>query len=318
MKKKFYSIITILLVGMAFSFSSCLKDSKNYVNVSQGAALAELPLEAYNGVGVPVSEAYATTTTTAVIQLAVNIASANTLGTATTFKLGLDTAAITAYNTANSTSYTLLPAADYSVPSWSVTVPAGQHLAYLNITVKVSSIDPSGQYLLPIKILSAGGLTIDQYNELLYAVQVKNVFDGTYTVTGTMVDKTNAALTAYYPATVQLQTTGANSNIYYDVSQPTSGGNGHLILSSGAINEYGDFDPVFTFDQTTQKVTGVVNAYGQPAADGRSAILDPTGVNAYTGTPGQKGFVIQVSYIMVQSGVNRTYFNETYTYTGSR
>ena len=64
-------------------------------------------------------------------------------------------------------------------------------------------------------------------------------------------------------------------------------------------------------------ITGVTNYYGQlSGTHARSAVLDPTGVNASSGTPGTTGFKIQVKYIMTQSGTPRTYFNETYTYAG--
>jgi len=324
MKKTFYIKTAFLsLMGMAL-LSSCLKDSR-YVNFAGSKPLIELPAAANvgGGGGTFEVEAFAIKSTPQTFKIAVNIAAPNPLSSPLTVKLGLDTAAITAYNTANGLSaadgdaYTLLPSADYS-SNLTVTIPAGQNLGYVTVSVNSSLIDPTQLYILPIKIVNGGGQQISNYDEILYNVQAKNSFDGVYTVTGTMNDTENPTLTGYYPATVQLQTTGANSNIYYDVSQPTSGGNGHLILASGALNEYGDFDPVFTFNTTNQTVTSVTNAYGQPAADGRSAVLDPTGVNAYTGTPGTSGFVIKVSYILVQAGVNRTYFNEVFTYTGSR
>ena len=305
--------------------SSCLKDSKYAVDFSNTTPLVELPAAANvgGGGGTFETEAFAILSTPQTFKIAVNVAQANPLSSPVTIKLGLDTAAITAYNTANGLTtddgdaYTLLPPEDYST-NWTVTIPAGQNLGYVTVSVNSSLIDPSQLYLLPVKIVNSAGIKISNYNEILYNVQAKNAFDGVYTVTGTMNDVTNATLTGYYPATVQLQTTGANSNIYFDVSSPVEGGNGHLILSSGATNEYGEFDPVFTFDPATKKVTGMTNAYGQPAADGRSAVLDPTGVNAYTGTPGQAGFVLKVSYILVQAGVNRTFFNETFTYVGPR
>jgi len=314
MKKKLNSI-SILLITAVLGLSSCLKESKYYVNLSQGAPLAELPLASYNGgAGNLVPEALPISATPQVIPTVVNIASVSTLSTATTFTLALDTAAIGKYNTANSTAYTLLPAADYSVPSWTVTVPAGQHTATINININTSLVDPSGLFILPIKLVSAGGLTIDQYDELLYNVQAKNQYDGVYVVTGTLTDGTSAAITGSYPETVQLQTQGANTDAFYDLTY----GFYHSIDAGNSY--YGFFDPVFTF--SGNNVTGVTNYYGQFAGSHlRSAVLDPTGVNKFTkGTPGQAGSVFQVTYDMQQGnpGATRTVFVETFTYQGSR
>src|ERR1700733_1438250 len=101
MKKIIYLITTILLVTAALSLSSCLKDSKYYVNVSQGVPLVELPLEARNLVGNLVPEALPISSTPQVIQVAVNLAYVSTLGSPLTVTLALDPAAVAAYNHSN-------------------------------------------------------------------------------------------------------------------------------------------------------------------------------------------------------------------------
>jgi hypothetical protein len=61
-----------------------------------------------------------------------------------------------------------------------------------------------------------------------------------------------------------------------------------------------------------------VNAYGQPASNGRYAQLDPTGVNTWdpvTKTLKVKYFMFQPSVIAVGPRVS---FNETFTYVGVR
>jgi len=322
MKKIIYSITTILLVTAALNLSSCLKDSKWYVNVSQGVPLVELPLEARNLAGNLVPEALPISTTPQVIQVAVNLASAKTLGNAVTVTLALDTAAITSYNHANgldtggNVPYTLLPAADYSIPSYQVTIPAGQNLVYLNININTSLVNPSGLFILPIKIVNGGGQQISNYNELLLAVGAKNQYDGIYTVTGMLTDNTTSTITGSYPETVYLETASASTNGFYDPNL----GFGHAITTSAGASYYGSFAPVFTFSGST--ITGVTNYYGQFSGSHlRSAVLDPSGINKYTtGSPGQAGSVFQVTYIMDQGnpGVPRTTFVETFTYQGPR
>ena len=290
--------------------------------MSNGIPLVELPLEARNLPGNLVQEALPISTTPQVIQVAVNLAVAKVLSTPVTVTLALDTAAVTTYNHANgldtggNVPYTLLPAADYSIPSYQVTIPAGQHLVYLNINVNTSIVDPSGLFILPVKITNGGGQQISNYNELLLAVEAKNVYDGVYTVTGTLTDNTSSAYTGDYPETAQLQTTGPSTDVFYD----PNAGYAHLFNTGAGISYYSSFAPVFTF--SGNMVTGVTNYYGQfSGTHVRSASLDPAGVNKFTtGSPGQAGSVFQVSYFLSQGNpaVPRTHFVETYTYQGSR
>jgi hypothetical protein len=322
MKKTTYLIATILLITAALNLSSCLKDSKYYVDVSQGKPLVELPLEARNLTGNLVPEALPISATPQVIQVAVNLAYASTLGSPVTVTLAVDPAAVTAYNHANgldtggNVPYTLLPAADYSIPSYQVTIPAGQHLVYLNINVNTSLVDPSGLFILPIKIVDGGGQQISNYNELLLSIGAKNQYDGTYIVTGTLTDNTTSTITGAYPETVYLETSSASTDGFYDPNL----GFFHAINTSAGLSAYGSFAPVFTFSGST--ITGVTNYYGQfSGSHVRSAALDPSGVNKFTsGTPGQPGSVFQVTYIMQQGnpGVTRTTFVETFTYKGPR
>jgi hypothetical protein len=315
MKKTFYIKTAFLsLLGMSL-LSSCLKDSR-YVDFAGSKPLIELPAATgiVAGGGPFETEAFNISSTPSTFKIAVNIAAPNPLSTALTVKLGLDTAAITAYNTANGTSYTLLPATDYS-SSFTVTIPAGQNIGYVTVSVNTSVIDPTQSYVLPVKITDGGGQQISNYDEILYSVQAKNAYDGEYTVTGTMTDVVVPADTDAYPEDAYLETAGANTDNMFDVGL---GKAAHAI--NGGAGYYGNFDPIFTFDPTTNDITSVTNAYGQGTnSQSRGAALDPTGVNKYTkGTPGAAGSVFQVSYYLTVSGVNRTHFVETWTYKGSR
>jgi hypothetical protein len=321
MKKRFYIITTFILSLAVLTMSSCLKDprAQDFSNVG---ALVELPLEAYNGVGKLVAEALPIQTTPQTIPVVVNIAAPKALGSATTVTLLLDTAAITAYNTANGltaadgTAYTLPPSNSFTISSYKVTVPAGQHTANLNISITSSNLDPAGLYIIPITIVDGGGQKISNYKTVLLNVQAKNKYDGAYTATGTFTDTAAPTITAdgIYPYDIYLVTLGATSVGFYDPNN----GFLHLINSAGTNSVYGEFAPVFNFD-ASNNITSVVNYYGQPSPSRvRAARIDVTGVNALTGTPGSVGSVIKVKYVMTQGGADRTFFDETYTYTGAR
>jgi hypothetical protein len=322
MKKRIYLITTLLLSAAVLTMSSCLKDprAQDFSNVG---TLVELPLEAYNGLNALIPEALPILTTPQTIPVVVNIASPKPLSTAITVTLAIDQAALTAYNHANgldtggNTPYTLLPANTYTISSLTVTIPAGQRTGTVNVMVNTSLVDPSGAFVLPLSITDGGGQKISNYKTVLLNVQAKNKYDGTYTVDGSMVDVVNPAIVGKYPVDYYLETMTANSDVMFDFNYASSFY--HEITSGGATNVYGNFAPVFTFD-ASGNITSVVDYYGQGTnSSGRSAVLDPTGVNKYTtGTPGAAGSVFKVKYIMIQAGSPRTTFDETWTYKGSR
>ncbi len=315
MKKRLY-LLTVLASLAVLSLSSCLKDPR-YYTFANVQPLVELPLGAANGLGNLTPEALPITSTPQTIQLVVNLASPAPLNKPVTVTLAVQQSAVDAYNTANSTSFTLLPSADYSVPSLTVTIPAGKREVIVPISINTSLVDPSGLFILPFTIVSGGGVQVSNYNSILYQVQAKNIYDGTYVVTGTLTDAANGAITGSYPETVYLETTGASTDAFYDPNI----GFGHAITSGGQASYYGSYAPVFTFNGSN--VVSVTNYYGQfSGSHVRSAALDPTDApNTFTtGSPGQAGSVFQVSYYLQQGNpaVTRTTFVETFTYQGGR
>ena len=185
MKKRFY-IKTAFFSLMAMAlFSSCLKDSR-YVDFAGAKPLVELPAATGVGPSGGVFQALALDikSTPIPVNVMVNVAAPNPLNTPLTVKLSVDQAALTAYNTANGTSYVVLPAADYN-SSFTVTIPANQYSANLVVNINSSLIDPSNtNFVLPLTITDGGGQQISNYKTVLYNVQVKNQYDGNYHATG--------------------------------------------------------------------------------------------------------------------------------------
>ncbi|MDB5287997.1 MAG: hypothetical protein JWR05_2946 [Mucilaginibacter sp.] len=188
MKKKFYIKTALVALLAATGLSSCLKDNAHYVDFAGATPLIELPSAANVGGsgGLFQSVALTASATPVPINLAVNLAAPKTLGSDVTVKLSVDAAALAAYNTANSTSYVLLPAAAYS-STLTTTIKAGTNLTNLVINVNTGSIDPSiTTYALPLTITDGGGQQISNYKTVIYNVQVKNVYDGAYSATGSI------------------------------------------------------------------------------------------------------------------------------------
>jgi len=244
------------------------------------------------------------------------------------------------YNTANGTSYTAIPTSVYTLPTSADVASGGAYASAGGLTASAtgltvsfapgdfaknvifkidgSKLDLSLQYAAAYAITSYDGTSKKVGTDtILSVVAIKNKYDGAYTATGSFNDSAAPTITSdgVYPYKINLVTVGVNSVAFYDPAN----GFYHLIMSSGTASVYGEFAPVFNFDPATNAITSVVNYYGQPSPNRhRAARLDITGVNALTGTPGTVGSVIQVKYVMTQNGVDRTFFDETYTYTGPR
>ncbi len=303
----------IFFFGGTVSLTSCLKNSQYYTDFSKVAASVDLPLAATNNNGV-VAFSYDASVTTTSIPVYVDVASPSLPGSSTSVTLALDTAYLNAYNNNNGTSYSVLPDSIYSTTGWNLTIPKGQRLDSMNVTFNFGKLDLSQNYILPITISSAS-LPVEQYNHLLLYISVKNKYDGHYTVTGTFKDITNANFSANYPMDIDLVTSGPNS---VDIYNSLLGGVGYVFLNNGSTTYYGSFGIRMFFD-ANDNVTSVVNTYGQPAGNTRSAQLDPSGTNAEDASHNidVKYFMIQPSAVPTPPSI-RSYFNEHYAYIGPR
>lgn len=250
--------------------------------------------------------------------ITVSYSGANVAPEDITVSLGVDDAAITQYNAEQHTAYELIPAALYTIPA-SVVIPKGQRTATVSMKFKSSSFDFSKNYILPIQIKTVSTGTVSgNFGTILLGVSVKNKYDGRYNVTNiTFRHTTSPAFSANTPRVRDLVTLSATSNYLFDPN--LNGGTAFFsFLNNGAGSFFGAFSPVFTFD-ATDKVVAVSNSVSltDPSnANVRSAKLDPTGINKITITGNSK--VMEVSYIMVQRGVDILFLKEKWEYTGPR
>jgi hypothetical protein len=236
-----------------------------------------------------------------------------------TVKLVLKPSLIADYNTANGTGYVVLPTSSYTFSDdiSSITFLAGETNKVVSIKLDKSGLDLSNQYALGISLVEVGsGAAISASgSDGLYAIIIKNKYDGHYEVTGTMVDASNAGLIGDYPFECDLETVGSDAVIMYNY-KGNFVGYFHPILSAGASSAYGAFVPVFIFD-TSDKVIAVENGYGQPSSNGRSAQLDPSGINKSDAATKD----LDVKYWMNQPSVitpHRTSFDEHFRYLRPR
>ncbi len=233
----------------------------------------------------------------------------------------------------------------YSIPSSTITVPAGTKFGQVPIRVPSTvplSLDSS--YAIGLRIVSNDGGYVmpTRTKQVLLIFNLKNKYDGVYTVNGTFLDTTNATFTGRYPLEYQLVTTGPNS---CDVKMLINGEitPGYLFSAAGAGSFFGNWGLSIFFDPITNKVTEVRNYYGDPgkpttgvgtpsagtgaplyaATNTRRAVLDPAGINLYDASVAKP--TVKIKYRMLQSNVAfanavgfRCKFDETWVYKGPR
>jgi hypothetical protein len=323
MKLRMFKILSLVAAG-GILLTSCVKNEDGKFN-GAGSTFVKLPQGVEEKVALAL-DFKPGLQDVVLLDVRRDAPNAGELQKAITVKIKNNPTIVADYNTAHGTNYIALPAAAYQVDpgnpfagnEWTVTFNPGEHAKPILIKLDASKLDLSQQYALGFTITDASGAKISNGLEsAMIEVGVKNRYDGSYRVTGTMVDVANNTLTGYFPQDVDLVTTGAASVIMipWDLGIP-----GHLILSGTSLSYYGSFGPVFTFDLATDKVISVTNSYGQPAGNTRSAEIDPSGVNkwdAATHDMDVKYFMKQPSVVTTAPYI-RVYFDEHFDYLGPR
>jgi hypothetical protein len=171
----------------------------------------------------------------------------------------------------------VLPANSYTLPTLEYVVPAN---GTVNVPVIVdrSKLGIDTIYGMGFKIatVSSGTIATDA-NSIVTKIDLRNRWDGRYKITGTFTDYAAPTIT-FLEYETDLVTTSPTqvTSIPKDLGIP-----GYLMLSGGSLSYYGSYGPIFIFDPATNKITSVVNSYGQPAGNTRSAQLDPSGSNQW-------------------------------------
>lgn len=143
----------IVAASLAVGLTSCLKDDEHFVDFAGAGYVAEIPYVANRSVVKMVAVSAASASTVAPVDI--NIASPNLPTQNIPVTVAVDEAAMTAYNTANKTSYKLLPTAAYQVTNPMITVASGSRIATVNVNFIGSQIPTTGgPYAVPLSITS--------------------------------------------------------------------------------------------------------------------------------------------------------------------
>ena len=157
MKLKLFFISGILAVLV---LGSCLKDTP-YLDVSNTAPVVQFGLSPASGNTGPFQFAGDTAASPAIdTAIALVIASPQALTKTVTIRVRIDTSQISAYNSTNSTNYTLLPQNLYTLHDSVISIAAGHRVGRIPVSLNLPMFPATHNYALPLMISDGGGLLI--------------------------------------------------------------------------------------------------------------------------------------------------------------
>jgi Domain of unknown function (DUF1735) len=179
-------------------------------------------------------------------------------------------------------TYTMMPDTYFSFDDFNVTIPKGQTKVNISITVFPDQFDLTKNFALPIRIVSSSeGIISSQWSAGLFAVVVKNKYDGIYKILGGQVTRLvsgvpDPALSGEYNDDLEMDLVTINGNTNGIIPLWKDGsGIGGVAGTRVAINE--------TTNAVTVTATGNASLQNFPAT-----------TNAYT--PATKTFELNFTW----------------------
>jgi hypothetical protein len=94
---------------------------------------------------------------------------------------------VDAYNEEQHSAYDLMTSDVFTLTTNTVTIKKGQKTATVDVNFLTNKFDFGLSYLLPVKITSASsGVVSGNFSTILLSVNAKNMYDGVYSVTGSV------------------------------------------------------------------------------------------------------------------------------------
>ncbi len=117
-----------------------------------------------------------------VVSFYVNLASEYTLTKDIVVTVGVDNAALDAYNgnPANGNKYELFPDSLFTLAQTTATIKAGERVALITVQFYPSKLDPTRSYMLPVSITDAQGTLISGNYGTIYYHVIGNPLAGSY------------------------------------------------------------------------------------------------------------------------------------------
>ncbi|TDW99134.1 uncharacterized protein DUF1735 [Dinghuibacter silviterrae] len=306
MKMKLNITSVMLALGIVSVLTSCLKDTKTPADPSLGTnnvvefMNSSVPIS-YTSIYPQYDNGVTLVGDTGGFNVNVNWTGAQyDAPTDITVSIAIDTAALTAFNNDQGTSYILPPTDVFSVPS-SIVIKKGTPSTITRFTVTgASDYDYTKSYCLPLTITSSSyGVVSSNYGTAMYTFVLNNKYAGTYTTTGYFFHPSSPrAISGDY----RVYTTGVTTN-KFPIGDLPAGGNPYYFVAStpdggGALTGYtaagnAPASPASGF--MTLDNPGNVNYSGAaPNAPGTSPYLSSTYNNSYDAT--KKIYWLHVGY----------------------
>jgi len=138
------------------------------------------------------------------------------------------------------THYVQLPDSAFTLPTLTATIKKGERLSNsIMLTIVPTKVDLSGQFAIPLKLVDAQGIAIaDNLKSVIYAVGVKNPYDGIYKSEGVFTHPAYGVLTWVFAdgITQQLVTTGPKSVSMYPTNTSIGGFGAELDITVNSDN----------------------------------------------------------------------------------
>lgn len=247
-------IILSMVIG---TLSSCLKD-KGYENGeygmpnTEGQAFISIPkaVNKPNGLGLESKDAIQD-----VKLFAASFDFVNPAPSDITVTLELNNALVTAMDP----TIEVLPASVYTIPSLTLTIPAGKRLSEeLLLKLNTNTLDPQKRHGIgfSIKSVSNGATIPANLKNVVYAFAIKNKYDGVYRLKGY---HNRVPYNFPYDTEIHLVTKAPNE-VYFYWPEVKSTGHPIGVGANNAMSWYGSaVSPSIIFDPVTNKVTSVYN-----------------------------------------------------------
>jgi Domain of unknown function (DUF1735) len=272
------SLLSVLLLG------SCVKSRVGRTDFSNLQPIVLIP---EGGLGGFSSEAllFPGTDSTDTALFHVNYAATNVAPTDETITIGIDQAALSAYNSANTAQYQLFPDSIFSFNTTTITVKKGDNYSNaISLAVFPIKVDPSQNYMLPISIKTVpAGSTISTNFGTIYYHFIGNPLAGSYNDVGTRYNYVGSVVWTGPPAAIPasyVSTTNLNGvKIAAPVNSQTVqiafanlGGNGpqYVYIVTGSA-DFSSISVDYGFDAIYSGITPYVVTYTPPAPGQKAA-----------------------------------------------
>lgn len=206
MKKNFLKISAVLI---GFVLVSCLDDDKYALDPSGSENVIEFTDPSVpnspSGAVYPLWTAVTELQDSYTFSQTVSYSGPNSNNKDIELVIEVDPTALEEYNrqmedVLHSDIYEMMPPSFYDFPATTVTIPKGQNKATFDITVFPVEFDLSRTFALPLRITSSSdGILSQHFSAALFAVVVKNLYDGIYAVEGGTIMRNQAAPPGFDP-----------------------------------------------------------------------------------------------------------------------